>query len=475
MDWDTFIHYFSFLYPLVMALGILCAFDVIMKGRTSQGIIAWSICLILFPFLTIPLYLFFGGRKFHGYIKARRKEESKLNETGLLLIEKLKGCVTEGIIPWRSALESIAKLPTTTGNEVDLLINGEAKFDAVYTALEKAKSYILVQYYMVHDDQTGQKFKDTLLRKVQEGIKVYFLYDAIGSYELPGKFVKELRRGGVEVSAFGSYRFVKNKFQLNFRNHRKLIVIDGEVAFCGGLNIGDEYLGLNKEYSPWRDTHLKISGPAALCLQLAFVEDWYHMQGESPANLNWNAKIKGKNQLLVLPTGPADELESCSHAFITACNTAEKRLWLSTPYFVPSPEISCALQAAALRGVDVKVLVPAKADNKLVQMSSSCFIHEVSKYKVKFYRYKQGFLHQKAFMVDDHIAMIGTANLDNRSFSLNFEMMVYGFSPDLICKVQEMLDKDFQGAEIIPETEFDTKSFTYRLLAKICRLLSPLQ
>lgn len=475
MDWDTFLHYFSFIYPLILLAGTVCAFDVILKGRTTQGIIAWSICLILFPLLTVPFYLFFGGRKFHGYIKARRKEESKLNETGLILLEGLKEKISLEPIPWRIALETIAKLPTTTGNDVQLLINGQEKFDVMYDSLEKAEKYILVQYYMVHDDQTGQKFKDTLIRKVKEGIKVYFLYDAIGSYELPGKYLKELVLGGVEVSAFGTYRFVKNKFQLNFRNHRKIIVIDGLTAFCGGLNIGDEYLGLNKKFSPWRDTHLKIVGPSALCLQLAFLEDWFHMEGKSPEGLNWKSKAVGESKLLVLPTGPADELDSCSHAFITACNTAKKRLWISTPYFVPSPEVAAALQVASLRGVDVKVLVPDKADNKLVQMSSSCFIHEVSKYNVKFFRYKSGFLHQKAFIVDDHIAAIGTANLDNRSFSLNFEMMIYGFSQDIVSEVKEMMEKDFLGAEAIPKTEFENKIFGYRLLAKMCSLLSPLQ
>ena len=475
MNWESFVYYFSFIYPIVLILGIICAIDVVMKGRTTQGIIAWSICLISFPFLTVPFYLFFGGRKFHGYIKARRKGDSKLKDTGSLMMKNLQEHIIEGICPWMTALENIAKLPTTMGNSVQILINGEAKFKSLFAALEKAEKYILVQYYMVHDDSTGQQFKEILLRKSKEGLNIYFLYDSIGSYELSNSYLKELIAGGIHVSNFGSYRFVKNKFQLNFRNHRKAIVIDGHTAFCGGLNIGDEYMGLHEYYSPWRDTHLKISGPAALCVQLTFVEDWFFMENKSPESLNWSVEAVGEEQLLVLPTGPADELESCSHAFITACNTATERIWLSTPYFVPSPEVASALQAASLRGVEVKVLVPSKVDNKLVQLSASCFINDVSKYNVKFFRYNKGFLHQKAFIVDDKIAVIGTANLDNRSFSLNFEMMVYGFSKTFISEVEEMLSSDFQGLAQIPIDEFENKSFPRRLIAKICRLLSPLQ
>jgi cardiolipin synthase len=446
-----------------------------MKGRTTQGIIAWSICLVLFPFVTIPFYLFFGGRKFHGYVKARRKDDSKLRDTGTLLFKNIQQFISENSTPWLKALENIARMPSTTGNEVDVLINGEAKFNAVYEELARAESYILVQYYMVKDDSTGQKFKETLISKVQEGVKVYFLYDAIGSYELSGKYLEELSAGGVKVVVFGKYRFVKNKFQLNFRNHRKIIIVDGQTAFCGGLNVGDEYMGLNENYSPWRDTHLKISGPAVLCLQLTFLEDWFYMENNTIKELSWNTSAVGDSQLLVLPTGPADELDSCSHAFITACNAAEKCIWVSTPYFVPSPEVASALQAASLRGVEVKVLVPSKADNLLVHLSSSCFINDVSKYNIKFFRYTKGFLHQKAFIIDDKIAAIGTVNLDNRSFSLNFEMMVYGFSKSYISTVRQIFETDFSGVEQIPDNEFDNKPFKNRLIAKICRLLSPLQ
>ena len=475
MDWDTFIYYFSYLYPTVLLLGIICAFDVILKGRTSQGTIAWALCLILFPFLTIPFYLVFGGRKFHGYIKARRKDDSEIKGTGVVLLSKLKKFTIDGTEPWMNALENLAKLPTTKGNSVKLLINGDMKFSAMYEELEKAEHYIIAHYYMVRDDSTGEKFKDLLIKKTKEGVKVIFLYDAIGSYELSKKYLKSLVNAGVDVNHFGCYRFVKNKFQLNFRNHRKILIIDGKTAFCGGLNIGDEYMGLNEDLSPWRDTHLLIKGPAVSCLQLVFLEDWYSMTGKIPESLNWESEKAGDEDLLILPTGPADELETCTHSFITACNSANKRIWVSTPYFVPSPEVSSALQAASLRGVEVKILVPDKADNMIVRASTACFIHDFLHYNVQFYRYKEGFLHQKAFLIDDSIAVIGTANLDNRSFSLNFEIMIYNFSKDFIAEVKEMFERDFEVSERIPENEFESKPFKYQLFAKFCRLLSPLQ
>ena len=475
MDWDTFIYYFSFLYPTVLLMGIFCAFDVVMKGRTSQGVIAWSLCLILFPFLTVPFYLVFGGRKYHGYVLARRKDDSKLKDTCSLLLRQIQDYVSDGDKAWKKTLGNIATLPVTGGNKVELLIDGEAKFKALFESLENAEDYILVQYYMVRDDSTGQKLKEVLLRKAAAGIRVYFLYDAIGSYELSSKYLKQLGAGGVHVAQFGSYRFVKNKFQLNFRNHRKIVVVDGKTAFCGGLNIGDEYKGLNPELSPWRDTHLKISGPGALCVQLVFLEDWFSMVNCEPEKLNWEASSYGDNELLLLPTGPADELESCSMAFLTACNSAHEKLWLTSPYFVPSKELASALEAAAQRGVDVRVIVPDKADNMIVQMSSQCFIDSVSRYGVKFYRYKEGFLHEKVMLVDEQIAVVGTANLDNRSFSLNFELMAYLFDRETVRAVEAMLLEDFKNSERIPADEFIKRSFVYQLWAKICSLGAPLQ
>ena len=475
MDLETFFYYFGYLYPPVFIIGVLCALDVILKGRTAQGTIAWALCLVLFPIITIPFYLIFGGRKFYGYVKARRKDESELKEVGTVIYEKLqKFAVDTGIEP-KMALENLAKMPATNGNLIKVLENGQEKFSAVYEAISKAEKYILVQYYMVHHDKTGTEFKDALLKKAAEGVKIYFLYDAIGSYELSGKYLKELRKGGITVAQFGSYRFVRNKFQLNFRNHRKIIVIDGDTAFCGGLNVGDEYVGLDKKLSPWRDTHLKVKGPAVECIQLTFVEDWYSMESSYPQELIWEPEEAGDAETLVLPTGPADELDTCSHAFIASCNSAKNRLWISTPYFVPSAEVASALEAAAVRGVDVRVIVPDKADNLMVQLSSRSFIESVMKYGVKFYRYKNGFLHQKAMLVDDTLASIGTANLDNRSFSLNFELMLYGFDKTFINDIDNMLSRDFDDSEVVPAGDFSSKSFIYQLLARICRLLSPLQ
>ena len=475
MDWNTFIYYFSYLYPTVLIMGLFCAFDVIMKGRSSQGVIAWSLCLIIFPFITVPFYLVFGGRKYHGYVKARRKDESKLKNTGTLFLSKVGDFITSGDEAWKKALENIAKLPVTKGNKVEVLVDGNAKFTALMEALEKAEKYILFQYYMVRDDKTGQSVKELLLKKASSGVKVYFLYDAIGSYELSKKYLKELLAGGVKVAQFGSYRFVKNKFQLNFRNHRKIVVIDGQTAFCGGLNIGDEYKGLDPKLSPWRDTHMKILGPGALCVQVVFLEDWFSMVGEEPEGLCWDAKECGNNEVLLLPTGPADELDTCTLSFITACNSAKEKLWMTSPYFVPSKEVSSALEAAVQRGVDVRVIVPDKADNLIVQMSSQCFIDSVSKHGVKFYRYKEGFLHEKVMLVDDHIAVVGTANLDNRSFSLNFELMAYSFDTETVSSVYRMLERDFENSEEIPVDEFSQRPFMYQLIAKIYSLGAPLQ
>ena len=474
MDWSLALELLGLVYPVFVAMGILCSIDAVLKSRTPQGTIAWCICLLLFPFLAVPLYMIFGGRKFYGYIKARRKGDSELHKIGENVIAEMSRFSPE-IRDEKEPLVSLAKLPITTGNEVQFFTDGNSKFTEVWDELKKAQKYIIVQYYMVHDDRTGIELQELLLQKSASGIPVYFLYDNIGSYETSSSYLRELRKGGVEVVSFGSARFVKNKFQINFRNHRKIIIIDGKVAFCGGMNVGDEYRGRNEALSPWRDTHLKISGPAVQGIQLVFLEDWCSMGGRVP-DLDWDPKVtEGKSELLVLPVGPADERSNGMLSFLHACNLAKEKLWIVSPYFVPPPEVASAIELAALRGVDVRIMVPSKADNIMVQLSSLSFIDEFQKTGVRFFRFKEGFLHQKVFLVDDSIGSVGTMNIDNRSFNINFELSVYGFDAAFTSTLEEMLVQDFEMCEEIEASEYEQRSFFTKFAARCSRLLAPLQ
>lgn len=263
------------------------------------------------------------------------------------------------------------------------------------------------------------------------------------------------------------------RLQVNFRNHRKILVVDGHTAYVGGHNVGNEYLGLDPKLSPWRDTHVEIFGTAALAVQLVFPEDWYWATDRLPV-LDWSVPQDppGEVPVLVLPSGPADEIETCSLFFLHAINSGHRRLWITSPYFVPDEAVVAALQLAAMRGVDVRIMLPAKADNRLVHLASFAYIPATRQAGVRLFRYRAGFLHQKVMLMDD-VAMVGTANLDNRSFRLNFEIALVFADAGFTAEIADMLARDFARCDEVGERDVRHLSLLTRIGASTARLLAP--
>ena len=469
--------------PVIVAihvLGLIAAAHAALTARTSQGAIAWAVSLLFMPYLALIPYLIFGRSKFEGYVEARRvrnrqfgEQARTLRQSGLARaeVEAQLGRSLHGI----RTLTTLTGLPFTRGNQVRLLINGEATFDAIFAAIAAAKRYVIVQFFIVHDDGLGRRMQSALLTKAQEGVPVYFLYDGIGSHALPSHYTDELRAAGVQVGEFliRRRRLIK-RYQLNFRNHRKIVVVDGERAFVGGHNVGDEYLGLKPPLSPWRDTHIEVTGPAAAEIQLAFLEDWYWASGQVP-KLNWQPHSWPQNQhCQVVPSGPADEQEVCTLFFVQAINAARQRLWITTPYFVPDEAVFTALKLATLRGVDVRILIPSRRDHFLVFQASSLYAEEAVRVGIKIYRYQPGFLHQKVLLVDDVAAAVGSANLDNRSFRLNFEITVLTLDPEFAARVAEMLRADFDQSRPLQIRQLARTPLPRQLVMHAARLFSPI-
>ncbi|MEW4562807.1 cardiolipin synthase [Bremerella sp. JC770] len=468
----------SILLTLIHILGIFAAIDAIMKSRTSQGAIAWMLLLILVPYLAFPFYWIFGRSKFQGYVNTRRIRAKDIKDN-----TQTFRAVDPDVIadfheqPEKLVLERLADFPYTHSNSIRLLVNGEATFDAIYEMIAGAKEYVLFQTYIFRDDGVGRRFAELLKRKASEGVAIYFLYDEIGSYQLSRKFLHELRDASIKVLPFHTTRGKGNRFQLNFRNHRKIIVVDGKLAAVGGHNFGDEYLGLSERFGPWRDTHIRIHGPAVQAVQWSFLEDWYWASGNS-LNVNWEEEPSedGDEVALVIPMGPADTIETCGLFFVHAINSAQKRIWIASPYFVPDKQVICALQLAALRGCDVRIMLPERPDHLLVYLSSFHFISETAiADRITFYRYQPGFLHQKVLLVDDEMAAVGTANLDNRSFRLNFEIMVVVEGGEFAHSVEEMLLQDFKHCREVDPQEIQKRSFWFQLAVSGSRLMSPIQ
>jgi cardiolipin synthase len=354
-------------------------------------------------------------------------------------------------------------------------VNGSAAFPAMFLGIAAAKSYVIVQFYIIRDDNLGRQLKDLLKRKAAEGVRVYVLYDEIGCYHLPRAYRRELADAGVAIHPFRTSRGLRNRFQVNFRNHRKIVIADGKVAYVGGLNIGDEYMGRHPQFGPWRDTHIEVRGPVVQAIQFAFLEDWYWATGKVP-DLDWTpVPAPDENETaLCLDSDPSDDLETCGLFFMHAISSARRRLWIASPYFVPDSALISALQLAALRGVDVRIMLPQKPDHKLVYLAAFSYIAETERSGVKFYRYQPGFMHHKVLVVDDDLAAVGTANFDNRSVRLNFELMLIFADRKFAAEVAGMLEDDFTNCHQTTTADFANRPIWFHFAVRLARLMAPI-
>lgn len=458
-------------------LGILTSFNALMVTRTPQGTIAWIFSLYTVPLLAVPAYWILGRDRFHGYVIERRALAQSHDPLVLAVTAKLAAYRHRRSADQPLVGEQLATLPYLDGNTVELLINGDATFDSILAGIERAKESVLVQFYIVRADDLGRRLQARLIERAKAGVAVYFLYDEVGSSRLPSTYVRELEEAGVHVSAFHTTRGAGNRFQLNFRNHRKIVVVDANEGWVGGHNVGDEYLGKNPRFGHWRDTHMRIQGPAVVGLMVSFAEDWKWATDESLSTSLWDPTdvAAGEATVLVVPTGPADRLESASLMFQQAIQAAQKRIWIASPYFIPDQAVAHSLHLAAMRGVDVRIVIPNNPDQKIVYYSAFNFVGPLLESGVRVFRYLDGFLHQKVFLLDDETAGVGTANFDNRSFRLNFEVTAVTIDAQFAQSVEAMLEDDFATSREMTTADLDRLSFWFKVKVRAASLLAPIQ
>lgn len=464
-------------------LAIATIFNVVMKARSAAGAWGWSMAMLAFPFLAVPLYWILGRQQFHGYMD-RLREAQEANEKVFLDVQETLSPhfaeLTDEQNRYGGVLEKLSERRWTKGNEVCLLINGEMTFEAIFKAIESAEDYVLAQFFIVKDDKVGNEFRDLLEWKAQSGVPVYFVYDEIGSHALPKSYVKSLREAGVNVHAFHSTQGPSNRFQINFRNHRKIVVADGRVGFVGGHNIGDEYCSTTEKYGAWRDTHVQLAGPSVLSLQMVFLADYYWAAREVP-ELRWDQITAadgagcgaGESEVLTLPTGPIETIEGGTIFFLNAITRAKRRIWIATPYFVTDESIRSALQMAALRGVDVRIMIPDKPDKYIPWLATFSYLADMEFAGVKVLRYEPGFLHSKVILVDESFSSVGTANLDNRSMRLNFEVSAVVLDESFAKSVESMFEMDWANCREVGGADYLNRPAYFRLMVKLARLASP--
>ncbi len=463
---------------LIHLAGFLSSIDAVMSARTAQGSIAWAVLLNTFPYLAVPAYWVFGSNKFEGYVVARRdaNQRNKLVEEEVSETVERFRVASEDRPQAMLAAERLAYMPTMGGNKVDLLVDGEDTFDSILSGIDEAEDYVLVQFYTINDDGLGSDLKERLLAATERGVRAYVLCDEIGSHSLPSSYTDALKDGGVEFYEFNDQKGRRYRFQINFRNHRKIVVVDGHLAWIGGHNVGDAYLGKDPDFGDWRDTHMKIEGPAALTAQISFIEDWNWATGSIP-ELNWTGRAAADgsdSHVLVIPSSPADSLETATLMFLHAITSARERIWIASPYFVPDTAILAALQLASLRGVDIRIVVPKKPDHLLVHLAAFSYFDDVTRTGTQIYRYQAGFLHEKVMLIDEQMATVGTANFDNRSFRLNFEITAAVTDSAFVAKVEKMFEEDFERSRLMEEGESQNKPWWFRLGVQLARLAAPI-
>ncbi|MFQ5428967.1 MAG: cardiolipin synthase [Phycisphaerae bacterium] len=474
----------SILSVLDVVVVVATVEHILRTRRDPRGMMAWILLLLLLPFLGLILYLLVGRvpiqRKVRRRKRRRRLIEPVLSEQREALARSHDGRRVEGLGPTQAALMELATRVSDTvvtrGNEVSLYHDAEQAFLTLGLAIEAARSHVHMEYYIFADDETGRAMRDLLARKAREGVEVRLLLDAVGCWRLRRRFVDSLQRAGVEVAFFLPWGMSRRRFQLNCRNHRKLTVIDGQSGFFGSKNIGDAYLGRHEKYGPWRDTHLRVAGPCVTQLQEVFVEDWHFATGKGLSSDRYfpTPVIRGDRLVQIVPSGPDDRADVLHQLLYAAVSDARDSICFITPYFVPDRAIILALTSAAYRGVRVRLLLPARSDHWLVLWAGRSFYDVLLEAGVEVYEYDRGMLHSKVAIVDARWAMVGSANMDIRSFRINFELTSMLYDNDVAGELQDDFDGLCATARRVDLRDVERWGYGQTLAAGVARLATPL-
>lgn len=466
---------------------ITVAFTVILivqqKGDPLKTI-SWLLVIFLLPIAGIILYFFFG--------KNYRKEKI-FSRKGLIDLEHMKllsdyqfvNLPNKETFPSEKVrskmnimrlLLNSSKSLLTERNMVTALQNGRETFNSIIEAIENAKHHIHLEYYIVDDDHVGNLIRKLLIKKAKEGVKVRFIYDDVGCWSLPKHFIDSMTDAGIEMYSFLPVRFPLLTNKINYRNHRKIVVVDGKIGFVGGLNIADRYLQGSEILGIWRDTHLRLEGEAVNSLQVVFLVDWYFVSDEIVNGEDYFpvTQVDERHFVQITASGPDSDWSSIMQAYFAAISSAKSSIYISTPYFMPNEGIITALKTASLSGLDVRILLPARSDSKMVLWSSRSYVSELLEAGIRIYFYQKGFPHSKLLLVDDVLCSIGTANMDIRSFDQNFEVTALIYDEAITLELQRSYLEDLTNSKEIKLEEWEKRPKLDSVKESIARIFSPL-
>jgi cardiolipin synthase len=475
---------FLVLFIIVFVLNIALACTVVfLERRNIFATWAWVLVLFFLPGIGFIIYLILGQnlsrRKIYKIKEDRIKILNELIEKQLLELPNITfhdPTVQQYTDMIRMNMRNSYAV-YTQNNDVEIFTDGVAKFTSLFQAIEAAEDHIHMMYYMIHDDTIGNRLIELLAQKAAEGIAVRFLYDDVGSSELHKSFFQKLISANGQVAAFFPSKIPYLNLRVNYRNHRKLAIIDGKIGYIGGFNIGDEYLGINEQFGYWRDTHLKVTGSGVLQMQVQFGLDW---NLSSPDQMLSDSRYfpliqhHGKVGLQIVASGPNRSEEQIKNAYIKMIGAAKQTIHLQTPYFIPDESLFTALKIAAFSGVEVKLMIPSTPDHKWVYWASLSYLEDLLAAGVQCCLYEKGFLHAKTIVIDGKVASVGTANVDNRSFKLNFEVNAFIYDTDIAERLERIFNDDLQYCSLLTLDGYKGRPLSQRFLESCARLLSPI-
>jgi cardiolipin synthase len=489
--WDMMRNYWIHFTTVGALIGpILSAITmawVLVTKKNSTSAVAWCLLVFFLPLFGPFLFLLFGYQHVRRPLLRKRRHKRLFQNKpaaggGPARDAEFSGPSDDGTVSADGRSEVLARLarrfgayPATTGNRIIFYEEGQPAFDAMLEAIRSARHHIHLEFFIFQPDAIGHLFLETLTRKAREGVEVRLLYDAMGSHRLHRWRLRQLQQAGGKISVFLPLNLFRRRIQINMRNHRKILVVDGQVAFTGGLNIGDEYLGKNPRYGFWRDTHLRLEGPAVAELQSVFVEDWDFAAQENLQDPAYFPLLppNGPYTVQVIQSGPDRDVKGIREMYFAAILRARQRVWIATPYFVPDEGLLDALCLAGQLGLDVRVLCQYHPDKWIPFFAGRYYWSEVLNAGVKVYQYTKGMMHSKVVLMDDDWVSVGSANLDMRSLHLNFEVNCLIYSPEAALELEAAYRRDLEVSIRLERHAFARRPFAGRLLDNACRLLSP--
>ncbi|MEW9078750.1 cardiolipin synthase [Terrisporobacter glycolicus] len=483
---------------LFYILSIIISIKLILENRDPSKTLIWILIFMLFPVIGILFYAILGRNIRKIKMKKTYKMANNMKKENLLFnLDEMKELaqgqstmIKEGKLPYGknidfrvlrivSLLLNTGIFPFTINNNVEIYVDGNEKFENLIKDIRNAKDHIHLEYFIIKDSEIGEKIKKELIDKAKSGVKIRIIYDDVGCWRFwfHRKFFNEMRTYGIEIIPY-----LKGKItipiggQLNYRNHRKIVVIDGQIGYTGGINIGDEYIGKNKKFGYWRDTHIRIEGTSVYMLQMIFLTDWYYNTKKVLLKENLFPKLKDKGSCMmqIVASGPDSDWESMHYAYFYAICQAKKSIYIETPYFIPDESLLKALKCAALSGVELIILFPEIADHKIVNTASYSYFQEILESGGKVYLYNKGFLHSKVIIIDNFMASTGSANMDLRSFKLNFEVNAFIYDENIINEIKDDFLEDLKHGKELKQNMFENRKIVNKIKESVCRLFSPI-